>query len=87
MARVENLQWSKGVNTGFNVATNQSDEWQTPDWLFDALDTEFGFTYDGAATSANTKCRQFMLKETAAYPGICWKGQRVFCNPPYSNIA
>ena len=33
-----------------------SDEWSTPQALFDALDAEFGFAVDAAATRDNTKC-------------------------------
>ena len=68
------------MNQGFNVATKQSDEWQTPRWVFDALDSEFGFTLDGAATDANRLCKRF----TGAELGVqVWQGERVFCNPPY----
>lgn len=61
---------------------NGSDEWQTPTWLFQALDREFYFTLDGAATPQNALCRRFCAAD-AAMP---WSGERVFCNPPYSNI-
>ena len=71
------------MNQGFNVRTSQSDEWQTPRWVFDALDAEFGFTLDGAASEANKLCKRF----TGAGCGIQeWAGERVFCNPPYSDI-
>ena len=69
-------------NSGFNADTAQSDEWQTPQWLFDALDAEFSFTLDGAATPENTKCKRFCT----ANVDLAWGGERVFCNPPYSNI-
>lgn len=60
-----------------------SDEWETPPWLFRALDAEFGFTFDAAAGEKN----HLVLPWTdnfvcAAVPGAA----RVFCNPPYSNI-
>jgi phage N-6-adenine-methyltransferase len=70
------------MNTGFNVSTKQSDEWQTPQWLFDALDSEFGFTLDGAATPSNAKCKLFSTINTEQD----WSNHRVFCNPPYSDI-
>jgi phage N-6-adenine-methyltransferase len=69
-------------NSGFNAATRQSDEWETPAWLFDALDHEFAFTLDGAATSGNALCKKF----NAADAPVAWNGERVFCNPPYSDI-
>lgn len=71
------------MNSGFNEQTKQSDEWETPDWLFKALDSEFGFTLDGAATEENAKCEKFCTKHT---PADSWANQRVFCNPPYSEI-
>lgn len=70
------------MNTGFNVATKLSDEWQTPQWLYDALDGEFGFTLDGAATPLNAKCKRY----STATCHVSWIGERVFCNPPYSDI-
>jgi phage N-6-adenine-methyltransferase len=70
------------MNDGFNKATPLSDEWCTPEWLFKALDSEFGFTLDGAATKENTKCSLYCTKNTLHD----WSNQRVFCNPPYSNI-
>jgi phage N-6-adenine-methyltransferase len=66
------------MNDGFNAKASLSDEWETPQWLFDALDAEFGFTLDGAATEQNKKCKY------QASTG--WENERVFCNPPYSEI-
>lgn len=37
-----------------------SDEWETPQDFFDALDAEFGFALDVAATRANTKCAGYL---------------------------
>lgn len=70
------------MNEGFNAQTKQSDEWWTPDWLFKTLDSEFGFNYDGAALPENTKCKNYCIR----VEDQSWKGFRVFCNPPYSNI-
>lgn len=36
--------------------SSESDEWETPQWLFDQLNAEFNFVADMAATPANTKC-------------------------------
>lgn len=70
------------MNQGFNVVTKQSDEWQTPAWLFKALDTEFGFTMDGASTDENA----LLKKHSTSLVPLPWTGERVFCNPPYSDI-
>lgn len=36
----------------------ESDVWGTPQWLFDALNKEFGFTLDPCSTHENAKCAQ-----------------------------
>lgn len=60
-----------------------SDEFGTPDWLFQQLDQEFKFTIDAAATKENTKLPRFWTKEDNALKQN-WDYERVFCNPPYS---
>lgn len=63
-----------------------TDEWETPQAFFDALNEEFDFDLDVAATPFNKKCDAWLgpgaededaLVVTWA-PCICW------CNPPYS---
>lgn len=58
--------------------------WETPQWLFDELDSEFHFTLDAAASDSNHKCKQYF---TAEDDGLRqnWEGQTVFVNPPYGN--
>ena len=36
--------------------SSESDEWETPQALFDGLDAEFCFTLDAASTDSNAKC-------------------------------
>lgn len=66
-------------NIHFSSAT---DEWATPQDLFDKLDTEFDFTIDVCATPENAKCKQYYTKGDNAliqeWRGVCWM------NPPYS---
>lgn len=59
------------------------DDWETPQWLFNQLDDEFHFTLDPCCTAENAKCRKYYTK---AENGLeqDWKGEKVFCNPPYS---
>lgn len=59
------------------------DDWETPQWLFNQLDDEFHFTLDPCCTAENAKCRKYYTK---AENGLeqDWKGETVFCNPPYS---
>lgn len=63
-----------------------NDEWPTPKALFDSLDSEFHFTLDPCATDDNHKCQKYYTKETNGL-SKSWAGERVFCNPPYSEIA
>lgn len=58
------------------------DEWETPDSLFTAYDWEFAFSLDAAAQGHNAKLPTF------ATDGLVqsWSGERVWCNPPYSDI-
>lgn len=52
---------------------------------FAPLNEEFGFTIDVAAAAHNTKCERFYSIEDDGLQKP-WGGERVFCNPPYSNI-
>jgi phage N-6-adenine-methyltransferase len=67
-----------GVSVHFSSRT---DEWETPQALFDALHAEFNFTLDPCATAENAKCDKFY---TRAEDGLSqsWGGY-VFMNPPY----
>ena len=46
------------------VFSSQTDEWATPQWLFDELDAEFHFDLDPCATDENHKCEVYFTKET-----------------------
>lgn len=61
----------------------RTDEWDTPQDLYEKLDAEFGFNLDPCSTDENKKC---VLHYTKAEDGLKqdWGGCRVFCNPPYS---
>lgn len=56
--------------------------WRTPRDMFDQLHAEFGFTMDGASEPGNG----LLARASTAESPIDWAGQRVFCNPPWSNI-
>lgn len=60
-----------------------SDSWRTPADLFASLDSEFRFTLDAAADDENALCERFYSKEQDSLKQS-WKGEVVFCNPPYS---
>lgn len=44
------------------VYSRESDEWSTPQKLFDELDAEFGFDLDPCATNENHKCDRYFTK-------------------------
>ena len=58
-----------------------TEEWGTPQYLFDALDREFGFDLDPCATPDNAKCARFFMRDQ---DGLAqeWSGV-VFMNPPF----
>lgn len=54
-------------------------DWRTPQYLFDALHEEFGFTVDAAADSENALLTRYWTDAMAED----WGPETVFCNPPY----
>jgi len=69
--------------TGFTSGMKSSltDQWATPQHLFDALDSEFGFTLDVCADESNHKVSTYYDKAANGleqpWTGVCWM------NPPY----
>ena len=57
-------------------------EWETPQWLFDELHREFGFTLDPCATHETAKCDKYFTKEEDGLKQS-WDNEIVFMNPPY----
>ena len=61
--------------------SSKKKDWETPQWLFDELNAEFGFTMDVCATAQNAKCTKFYTPEddglSKRWTGVCWM------NPPY----
>lgn len=57
-------------------------EYNTPQWLFDALNVEFGFTLDAAASKDNTKCNKYFSIENDGLSQD-WEDEVVWLNPPY----
>ena len=62
--------------------SSNSEEWATPQDLFNDLNNEFKFTLDPCASAENAKCEKYYTKEQ---DGLIqsWKNEVVFCNPPY----
>ncbi|MGH9380672.1 MAG: DNA N-6-adenine-methyltransferase [Thermoanaerobaculia bacterium] len=58
-----------------------TDEWETPQDLFDELDAEFHFELDVCALDSSAKCERYFTPQT---DGLAhdWNG-RCWMNPPY----
>jgi site-specific DNA-methyltransferase (adenine-specific) len=62
--------------------SSASDEWGTPQNVFDYLNAKYNFTLDAAASEENAKCENYFTIQDDALKQK-WNG-RVFLNPPYS---
>lgn len=62
--------------------SSRTEEWATPQYLFDQLNAEFEFTLDPCCTHENAKCKKHFTKEENGL-AQSWEKERVFCNPPY----
>ena len=62
--------------------SSKSNEWTTPQHLFDELNQEFNFTLDPCATEENAKCsKHFTIEDDGVSKD--WANDVVFMNPPY----
>lgn len=69
------------------LMSSKSDEWGTPQALFDRVNAYFHFDLDAAATPENKKCEKFFSEnENALLENWSDHGRSVWCNPPYSKI-
>ena len=61
--------------------TSRTDEWETPQYLFDQLNGQFGFETDVCALPENAKCAKYFTPDQNGllqeWRGVCWM------NPPY----
>jgi phage N-6-adenine-methyltransferase len=70
------------------IPLSKTDDWATPQNLFDELDAIHHFTLDVAASSTNHKTPHWfgldhedpLLRDGLA---MSWENNRVWCNPPY----
>lgn len=69
-------------------ALSSVDDRGTDPVLFAALEQRFHFTVDVAASHSNTKVRGRYYTKNDALDGLTqsWWAERVWCNPPYSDI-
>lgn len=59
-----------------------SNEWETPQDFYEDLDKEFHFTLDPCCQEYNHKCKKYYTSDMDGF-NKSWKGEVVFCNPPY----
>ena len=69
-----------------NTAPEDKNDWQTPQWLFEALTLEFGLWLDAAANEKNALCSYFLTPMQGALTCDWVSHGAIWCNPPYSNI-
>ena len=62
--------------------SSKTDEWETPQNLFDELDREFRLSWDVCATDDNTKLPKWWTKKDDGLSKD-WRGLRCWMNPPY----
>lgn len=62
--------------------SSKSNEWATPQNLFDELNDDFNFTLDPCATDENAKCSKYFTLEDDGLSKD-WSNDVVFMNPPY----
>jgi len=65
--------------------SSKSDEWSTPQDIYNQLDNEFHFNLDPCSTEENHKCDTFFTQKDNGLSKN-WGGYRAFVNPPYSQI-
>lgn len=67
------------INAG--LMSSATDQWATPQELFEELDREFAFETDVCAEDWNHKCEQYFTPAddglAQEWSGVCWM------NPPY----
>lgn len=62
-----------------------NDYFETPDYLYNQLNSIFNFTCDVACDAVNSKARfSITEKENSISPECGWGAHRCFCNPPFS---
>lgn len=64
------------------LMSSATDEWATPQDLYDRLDACFHFTLDVCATDENHKAPKWYTREQDGLKQD-WGGEVIWCNPPY----
>lgn len=72
---------------GSETPTQKRDLWRTPPEIFDALDIEFGFWLDAAASWESTLCAHYIDEKKNALACEWESYGSIWVNPPYSSIS
>ena len=64
------------------LLSSKSNEWETPQDLYDGLNEIYKFTLDPCSTHENHKCDKYYTQEDNGLAQD-WSGETVFMNPPY----
>lgn len=74
---------------GSNTPPEHRDSWRTPPEIFAAVNAEFNFAGDAAASAANALHHRYLTEQQNALQ-VSWADHFgsgfVWCNPPYSDI-
>ena len=73
------------------MPVSKTDDWATPQKLYDELNAIYHFDLDPAASSTNHKCNEWYgldHVEESKRDGLIrpWEGSRVWVNPPYGRV-
>jgi phage N-6-adenine-methyltransferase len=65
--------------------SSRTDDWATPQWLFDRLHAEFNFKLDVAASAKNAKCPVYISEDSLSkdWKELCDPTGAIWMNPPY----
>lgn len=64
------------------IYSKASENWETPDDLFNQLNAMYHFDLDVAADDNNAKCKRYYTKLVDGLL-VSWLGKSIWCNPPY----
>lgn len=68
------------------ITKKKKQDWATPWVIFNSLHADYGFSVDACAGRRNAKLPRYwsVIHDGLKQP---WRGERVFCNPPFGAIA
>ena len=67
------------------IMTSDKQDWETPQELFDNLNSEFDFELDAFASAKNAKCKHFFTEQDDSFKQDWTKYKSIFINPPYTS--